>query len=180
MQVSSLITATAQIFSSMTSVPLIGWALAIAAVAAMWGTFAISKVKASQMAKQSYGEGGFEILDGGSHASGNDIHIGTTKDGKDRRAEGGETLAIIKKSSTRKYRSIIPDIVKSLNKGTFEQRYMQSFDTGNYNLNVSQSLDTKELEDDVKAIKEQGKKKYFVNGKGETVEIYKNRIRIYR
>lgn len=181
MQATSLITATAGIWKSLSSIPYVGWILALAATATMWGSFAAAKIKARQVTKaQSYGEGGFEILDGGSHASGNDIHIGTTKDGKDRRAEGGETLAIIKKSSTRKYRSIIPDIVKSLNKGTFEQRYMQSFDTGNYNLNVSQSLDTKELEDDVKAIKEQGKKKYFVNGKGETVEIYKNRIRIYR
>ena len=181
MQATSLITATAGIWKSLSSIPYVGWILALAATATMWGSFAAAKIKARQVTKaQSYGEGGFEILDGGSHASGNDIHIGTTKDGRDRRAEGGETLAIIKKSSTRKYRSIIPDIVKSLNKGTFEQRYMQSFDTGNYNLNVSQSLDTKELEDDVKAIKEQGKKKYFVNGKGETVEIYKNRIRIYR
>lgn len=181
MQATSLITATAGIWKSLSSIPYVGWILALAATATMWGSFAAAKIKARQVTKaQTYGEGGMEILDGGSHASGNDISIGRTKDGKDRRAEGGEALAIIKKTSTRKYRSILPDIINSLNKGNFENKYMHSFDTGTYSLNVNQSLDTKELEDDVRAIKEQGKKKYFVNGKGETVEIYKNRIRIYR
>ena len=85
----------------------------------MWGSFAIAKVKAHQVTKKSqqYGEGGLEILNGGSHASGNDIPIGMTKDGKQRKAEGGEALAIISKSKTRKYKTILPDIVKSLNKG---------------------------------------------------------------
>ena len=182
MQTSSLITATAQIFSSLSGIPIVGWALAIAAVAAMWGTFAVSKVKAAQLAKaQTYGEGGYEFLDGGSHSSGNDISIGRTKDGRERRAEGGETLAIIRKSQTQKYRNIIPDVINSLNKGVFEKRYMHSYDTAGLSINVTAaSSNVKELEKDVRAIKEQGERKYFVNGKGQLVEKYKNLTRVYK
>lgn len=181
-QLSSLITATAGIWAAFGKMGFLGVAFAIAMTALMFGSFAVSKVKARQATKaQSYGEGGYEVLQGGSHASGNDIPIGTTKDGRARKAEGGEMLAVIKKSSTRKYRSVLPGIINSLNKGNFEQKYLHSYDTGTFNINMGQSLDTKELEDDVKAIKEQGtRKKYFVNGKGETVEIYKNRVRIYK
>lgn len=180
MQTSSLITATAQIFSSLSGIPIVGWALAIAAVAAMWGTFAVSKVKAAQMAKQSYGEGGYEFLEGGSHASGNDIPIGETSDGKQRRAEGGEMLAVIRRTQTRKYKRILPDIIDSLNKGIFEQKYMRSYDSGNFAFSLQSNTDLKTLEADVRAIKEQGERKLVTDGAGNTIELYKNLKRVYR
>lgn len=177
-QASSLITATAEIFNSLSGIPVIGWALAIAAVAAMWGTFAYAKIKANQVTKaQTYGEGGYEFLEGGSHASGNDIPIGRTKDGKPRKAEGGETLAIIRKSRTSQYRKIIPDVINSLNKGTFEQRYMGAYDSGGVLINVAGN--TAGLEKDVRAIREQNERKtYVVNGR--VVETYKNLKTIYK
>ena len=64
-QASSLITASANLWSSFSSIPIVGPALAIAAIAAMWTSFAIAKVKAAQVTKaasQEYGEGGFEVL----------------------------------------------------------------------------------------------------------------------
>ena len=119
-------------------------------------------------------------MDGGSHASGNDIPIGTTRDGKERRAEGGEALAIIRRTSTRKYRKLLPGIVDALNKGVFEQKYMGAYDTGGMSINMSgNNADLRNLVNDVRDIKKQGERRYFTDSKGRTVETYKNLKRIY-
>ena len=97
-QASSLITASANLWSSFSSIPIAGPALASAAIAAMWVSFAAAKIKAKQVtASQSdeYGEGGLEFLEGGSHASGNDIDLGIKNKKKHKmKAEGGEALAL--------------------------------------------------------------------------------------
>lgn len=179
-QVSSLVTATAGIWKSFAGTGPWGIALAIAGTALMWGSFAAAKIKAAQITKKEYGEGGLEFLSGGSHASGNDIPLGYTKDGKDRRAEGGEALAIIRKSQARKYRHILPGIINALNKGTFEQKYMGAYETGGLSIGMlNSSVDLKTLENDVRAIKEQGERRYFTDGKGRVIETYKNLRRIY-
>jgi hypothetical protein len=46
------------------------------------------------------------------------------------RAEGGEALAIINRRNTKRYRKQLPGIIESLNKGTFEDKYLRAFDTG--------------------------------------------------
>ena len=81
-QASSLITATANIWSSLSGIKVIGPALAIAAITTMWGSFAMAKIKAAQVAGQTeqYGQGTVELLQGGSHASGHDIDLGTKPD----------------------------------------------------------------------------------------------------
>lgn len=165
-QTSSLITATAQLWSAVGGVPIIGPALALAAIATMWGSFAAAKIKAAQVASQSeqYGEGGLEFLEGGSHASGNDIDLGVeNKRHKRMRAEGGEALAIISKKRTRQYRDILPGIIESLNKGTFEQSYMQSF-AAPVELQLAgfgQHTDISRLEQDVSRIKEELGYRYY-------------------
>lgn len=175
-QTSSLITATAEIWKSFAGTGPWGIALAIAGTALMWGSFAAAKIKAAQVSKTTYGEGGFEYLEGGSHQSGNDINIGRTRDGKDRRAEGGETLAILNKRSTRKYRSIIPDIVNSINKGVFENKYMTAYDTSGLSVNVVNNVG-KSLETDVRAIRKQGEKVISESG-GKRLIRYKNLTRL--
>ena len=182
-QTSSLITASANIWSSMSGIPIVGPALAIAAIASMWASFAAAKIKAREVTKTEdaeYGEGGMEFLDGGSHQSGNDVDLGTMPDGRRRRAEGGEAFAIINKASTRKYRKALPGIVKSLNNGTFEKKYLNAFSTDGVSINVAgATFDSKELEKDVREIKEQGKRRYIIDGKGRMVETYKNLKRIH-
>ena len=127
-QVVSLITASANIFSSLSSIPLgAGIPIAIGLIATMFGAFAAAKVQASQLAAQTYGEGGTELLSGGSHQSGRDIPLGTMPDGRERRAEGGEYLAIINKRSSRRYGSVIPAVIDALNAGVFEQKYGNAF-----------------------------------------------------
>lgn len=165
-QTSSLITATALLWSAVGRVPIIGPALALAAIATMWGSFAAAKIKAAQVASKSeqYGEGGLEFLEGGSHASGNDIDLGVeNKRHKRMRAEGGEALAIISKKRTRQYRDILPGIIESLNKGTFEQSYIQSF-AAPAELQLagfSQPTDISRLEQDVSRIKEELSYRYY-------------------
>ena len=186
LQSTSLITAAAQIWKSLSGIPVIGIPLAIAGIATMFGSFAVAKVKAAQVSRaqaQTYGEGGYEVLQGGSHHSGNDVALGSMQDGRERRAEGGEMLAIIKKSQTRKYRQILPDVINSINKGIFEHKYMRSYDLGKngmLNLNIASNADVKQLESDVKAIREQGERKHMIDSKGNTVETYKNLVRIYK
>lgn len=187
-QASSLITASANLWSSFSSIPIVGPALALAAIATMWTSFAVAKVKAKQVtASQSeeYGEGGLEFLEGGSHASGDDIDLGTSnKKGKRMRAEGGEALAIINKHKTRKYRKILPDVIDSFNKGTFEDKYLKAFD-GSDELSVSlnangSNIDLSKLEDDVRSIRQQNETKYYTMPDGTVVMQRKNVKRIIK
>jgi len=83
-QASSLITASANIWSSMSSIPVVGSVLALAAIALMWGSFAYAKTKANQVT--SYGEGGSFDIGGGTHASGNDTSLGV-HGGKERKVQ---------------------------------------------------------------------------------------------
>ena len=180
-QASSLVTASANLWSSFSSIPIIGPALALAAIATMWTSFAVAKIKAKQVtASQSeeYGEGGLEFLEGGSHASGNDIDLGTNNDkGKRMRAEGGEALAIISKKRTRKYRKILPDVIDSFNKGTFEDKYLNAFansDSLSIALNDNSNIDLSKIEDDVRSIRKQNETKYYTMADGSTIVIRKN------
>lgn len=177
-QASNLITASSLIWSQL------GFPWAIPALAAMWTSFAVAKIKAKQVtASQSeeYGEGGLEFLEGGSHASGNDIDLRTKNSkGKNMRAEGGEALAIINKKRTKKYKGILPDVIDSLNKGTFEDKYMNAFaSTDGMSLVVSPNdgIDLSKLEDDVRNIRKQNETKYC--NLGSTTLIIKGNVKRY-
>lgn len=182
MQVSSLITATANLWKSYSSMGPFSVAAAIAATAAMWGSFAYAKIKARQItaaSEQEYGEGGLEILEGGSHASGNDIDLHTTNSkGKNMRAEGGEALAIINKRNTRKYRRVLPSIIESLNKGNFEDKYMKAFKTGDKLATqitiTKEATDLSRLEQDVHDLKKNSETKYFAGPNGTVIYTRKN------
>lgn len=178
-QTSSLITASAEIWKALAGIPVVGIGLAIAGVATMWGSFAAAKIKAREATQTEYGEGGMEFLMGGSHQSGNDIDLGTTPDGRQRRAEGGEAFAIFNKTSTRKYRRALPGIIKSINNGTFESKYLNAFGSDGIAIVGSTGFNSKQLESDVREIKEQGKKRYILNRNGQMVETYKNLTRVY-
>jgi hypothetical protein len=179
-QASSLITASANIWQSMSSVPIVGPALAIAAIAAMWTSFAVAKVKAKQVAaaSQEYGEGGLEFLEGGSHASGNDIDLHTkNKNGKSMRAEGGEALAVINKRRTRQYRKMLPDIIGSLNRGTFEDKYIKAFSSGEklaQTVHIHESLDLSSIEANILELKKQNELKIVSMPDGSITMIRKN------
>lgn len=174
-QVGNLITATAMIWGQL------GFPWAIPAIAVMWGSFAAAKIKAAQVTKaqgagsESYGDGTVELLEGGSHQSGNDVDLGTKRDGTRRRAEGGEFFAVINKRNSRKYRKLIPEVIRSLNRGTFENKYLGAYETGGLSINVAQeSPDLKDIKEDVKQIKTQNERRYIQMSDGSTLMIYKN------
>ena len=186
-QASSLVTASANLWSSFSSIPIVGPALALAAIATMWTSFAVAKVKAKQVtASQSeeYGEGGLEFLEGGSHASGNDIDLGVENKKKRRmKAEGGEALAIINKQRTRKYRKILPDVIDSFNKGTFEDKYLNAFGNSNrlnISLNSNNSTDLSRIEDDVRSIRKQNETRYYTMPDGTVIMQHRNVKRIIK
>ena len=181
-QASSLTTASANIWSSLSGIPVVGPALAVAALATMWASFAVAKIRAVQVTKQTeqYGDGTVELLQGGSHASGHDIDLGTKPDGTRRRAEGGEFFAVINKRNSRRFRGIIPDIINSLNDGTFADRYQRANERmDNYAVGLigSGKTDISGLERDVARIREQGDETRYVDAQGNTVIRYKNLTR---
>lgn len=124
-QAVNMTTASAKVMAS------IPFPYSLPVLALMWATFIGSKLKAKQLATEQYGEGTVELLQGGSHQSGNDIDLGTKKDGTRRRAEGGEFFAVINRRSSRKYRKEIPQLINALNNDTFADKYMRAYDATN-------------------------------------------------
>lgn len=174
-QATNLVTASALIWSQL------GFPWAIPAIAVMWGSFAAAKIKAAQVTQsgnEEYGEGTVELLQGGSHQSGNDVDLGRKKDGTRRRAEGGEFFAVINKRNSRKYRSVIPDVIHAFNAGTFEQKYVGAYQVGSdVQLADSPQVDLGSLKNDVSAIREQGEHRTYTDSKGTHV-VYKNLHRV--
>lgn len=173
-QIGNLVTASALIWSQL------GFPFAIPAIAIMWASFAAAKIKAAQMSKaaegsESYGDGTVELLAGGSHQSGDDVDLGTKPDGRRRRAEGGEFFAVFNKRNSRRYRRLIPDVVRALNNGTFEKKYMNAYNGANgISINVAgENPDLRELQNDVREIKEMNRRRYIPTPDG-TIELYKN------
>ena len=180
-QVGNMVTATSLIWSQL------GFPLAIPSIAIMWASFAASKIKAAQLARQSladmgtatekYGEGTVELLQGGSHQSGNDIDLGRKPDGTRRRAEGGEFFAVINKRSSRRFRSVIPDVINSLNDGTFAHKYLNAY-KGAEGLAIELGrggeggTGLEALSGDVRAIRRQGDRRTYTDGRGRTVIEY--------
>lgn len=190
-QASNLVTASAILWKEMCQgTGILGPILAVAAIAAMWGSFTAAKIKAAQVTRaqsQEYGEGGLEFLDGGSHASGNDIDLQTKNSkGKNMRAEGGEALAIINKRQTRRYKRELPSIIKSLNDGTFEEKFSKAFEQGDslQQLSINNTscniTDLSKIEKLINDIKTQNENKYIQMPDGSMLEISKNIKRIIR
>lgn len=175
-QATNLVTSSTLIWSQL------GFPWAIPAIAAMFASFAASKILAAKSVKETYGDGTVELLHGGSHQSGNDIDLGTKPDGTRRRAEGGEYFAVFNKRASRNRGALITDVVNSLNNGTFAQKYQRAYDMGGgIMLNVGgSSPDLRRLSDDVRKIKEQNERRTYLDSEGNVVEVYKNVKRVIK
>lgn len=182
-QASSLITATANLWAAFSGVGPWGVALALAAIAGMWISFGAAKLKAWQVAgsgkSEEYGEGTVELLEGGSHASGHDIDLGTKKDGTKRRAEGGEFFAVINKRNSARYKGVIPDVIKAFNDGSFADKYQRANSrmSGMALGVLGGGTDVSGLEKDVRKIREQGEQSQYIEPNGSMVFRYKNLTR---
>lgn len=179
-QVSSMVTAAANILKGFSSIPIVGQALGIAAIAAMFTSFAAAKIQARQLAAQQYGEGGTEYIGyGGSHASGNDVDFGHMPDGRPRRVERGETVAVINARQTGRYGyPMVSEIIDSINRGQFVEKYMGTFSgaDGEFSVNMQNTFDSPYLStisSDIKAIRKGGERSETVVG-GTRITRYKN------
>jgi len=177
----NLVTASSLIFAQIGN-PFI----AIPLIAVMWGAFAAAKLEASKVTKpksESYGDGTVELLQGGSHASGSDVDLGTKADGTRRRAEGGEYFAVINKRSSKKFRNAIPDVINSLNNGSFVDRYANTFSGAegmNFSVQQPNFINLAQIENDLRDIKEQRSRNSYIDAQGNMVEQYKNLKRTAR
>lgn len=174
-QIGNLVTASALIWSQL------GFPAAIPAISIMWGSFAASKLIAAMLTKkasggsESYGDGTVELLQGGSHQSGRDIDLGHKPDGTRRRAEGGEFFAVINKRSSRRYRSVIPDVINSLNDGSFAAKYMNAYNADGLTVNYDAGgRDIQDIKEDVRHIRANTATRVYPDGRGGIVREYKN------
>ncbi len=100
MQLSSLITSSANIFKVFSAIPYIGIPLAIAMIGTMIGAFIASKAKAAKLTKLRHGRTG--LIRGRSHAEG----------GEQFEVEGGEYHSITPKSKAKKHLPLLESIRK--------------------------------------------------------------------
>lgn len=178
----NLITASSNILKTLP------FPFSIAAIALMFGSFAAAKIKAAKLTKKTFGKGGLEFLAGGSHASGNDTYLGFQSEGKPAFGEAGEAVAIIPKKTTKKYKTILPSLVDSLRKGTFEKNFMSingSHGSDGADIYIQKPssggglTDVSRMENDLSAIRKNGERSFSTNSKGQTVVRYKNLTRTY-
>ena len=109
-QGANLLTASTSIYNTAKGNPLIY----IPLLATMWGSFFVQKAKSVTATR--YGKGGMFDVGGGSHDSGNDTSLGV-HGGVERVVEGGEKVFVVNKTSSKKYRNMLPNLVDSINKG---------------------------------------------------------------
>lgn len=113
-QAVSLLTASAKIWSQL------GFPFAIPAIGLMFGSFIASRIQANKLAKAKFGKGGLIKVGGGSHASDNDTPLGVNVGGRPAYVEKDEEIAIIAANRARQYRDRLPEIIRSINAGTFD------------------------------------------------------------
>lgn len=122
LQLGSLITASANIFKSLSSLGPVGIALAVASVASMFGAFAQTKLQAKSATQLAKGGHSFGVLEGSTHQSGG-INLGNGIE-----AEGGEAWSIYNRKATRKNPKLIQAFTDSINKDKFDE-FIQGFNT---------------------------------------------------
>jgi len=166
-QAANLVTATSKIWAQL------GFPAALPATALLWGTFAASKIRALKSTK--YKDGGFEMLTGGSHQSGRDISLGIGPGGVERRAEGGEAMAVFSKRAVRRYGMDLPGIVQNINRLSLDPTALRS----GGGATVVYNANNKGMAKDIAAIRKQGEKQVMFDKEGRRIETYKNLTRTY-
>lgn len=176
-QAMSLITASANIFKTMTeTLPAnIAIPIAITMIGTMAAAFVAAKAKAREAAAVQYGEGHAELIGGGTHASGHDSPLAYDNQGRERRVERGEVVGIFKSRAVREIgASRLIRNIDSINRGHYTELATKAIDRGS-NLNMlAQSVETShadlsKLESGVNKIARQGEKRTYVDSVGNII-----------
>lgn len=179
-QASSMITATAKIIESFSGMPIIGQILSIAAIALMWGTFAASKVKATQMINQSNqletgGHGDDKgIIKGRRHSQGGEKFLDNLE------VEQGEIWGVLNRQASIKYASLFPEMIDSMNNLQYPNML---FKAGNQIINIDTKKMTSKLDSIDSGIKIlnqniSNQSDAFYVGKTRVIKLSKNHTRI--
>lgn len=180
-QLSSLITATAKIWETSSSLgPILGPILAIAATALMFGSFVASKVKATQMINQSNqletgGHGDDKgIIKGRRHSQGGESFLDNIK------VEQGERWGVLNRQASIKYASLFPEMIDSMNNLQYPTML---FKTGNQIINIDTKKMTSKLDSIDSGIKIlnqniSNQSDAFYVGKTRVIKLSKNHTRI--
>lgn len=166
----NLAVAVSNLLKQFTSIPGVGIPLAVGAVATlmkMWGTY-----KAQIKSVATYGDGGYEALVGGSHASGHDIDMGfSNKSGRRVHTEGGEGWAVFSRRAVRRYgHRNIGNMVNAVNAGTLAVNALGDVERG-VNVHVSEMnpLSMAKVERLLESIDKNGSSKTYVLNDGTMV-----------
>lgn len=170
-QISSLVTAVANIWANATKAGLLAPAVAGVMTATMIGSFIAAKAMAANVA--NYGEGGYEVMQGGSHASGHDIDLGVNnRHGKRMHVEGGEGLAVISNKAKRRYgHSAIESVINSINNGTFDPSAGQLTRVSPVVAYQSSSVNLGKVENSLSNIERNSSRQSYVTANGDIIEI---------
>lgn len=170
-QISSLVTAIANIWANATKAGLLAPAVAGVMTATMIGSFIAAKAMAANVA--NYGEGGYEVMQGGSHASGHDIDLGVNnRHGKRMHVEGGEGLAVISNKAKRRYgHSAIESVINSINNGTFDPSAGQLTRVSPVVAYQSSSVNLGKVENSLSNIERNSSRQSYVTANGDIIEI---------
>ena len=174
-QAVQLVLASAKIWGQL------GFPFAIPALAVMWGSFAAAQVRASQLTKREFSEGGYEELTGGSHRSGNDTYLFTDNQGRPAYGERDEAHAVFNAKAVRKYGRDLPGIVDQINKGDFQLKYINNI-AGQIPIEMGARSDTdmSTTENYLAQIAAQGEKQIFYGPDGSMTVVVGNRRMIFK
>lgn len=176
-QTMSLITASANIFKTMTETlpAYIAIPAAITMIGTMAAAFIAAKAKAAEAATVQYGEGHAELIGGGTHVSGHDSPLAYDNQGRERRVERGEVVGIFKSRAVREIgASRLIRNIDNINRGRYTELATKAIDRGS-NLNMlAQSVETShadlsKLESGVNKIARQGEKRTYVDSVGNII-----------
>ena len=111
-QLSSLISASADIFKSLAKLGPIGVAVAVATIATMFGAFAAAKTRAAQVTKLAEGGTGSDtgMITGKRHSQGGERFLDHVE------VERGERWGVLNRRASAKYGKAFSEIVTSFNK----------------------------------------------------------------
>ncbi len=88
-------------------------------------------------------------------------------------------FAVVNKSGVRKYRSELPTIINSLNRGEFDRTYIrQAFAQQPAEVIVNASSDNRKIAADIAAIRRLSERQVYTDSKGRTVIRYKKHTKI--
>lgn len=166
----NLAVAVSNLLKQFTAIPGVGLPLAVGAVATlmkMWGTY-----KSQIKSVATYGDGGYEALVGGSHASGHDIDMGfNNRAGKRVHTEGGEAWAVFNRRAVSKYgHRQLRGLVQGVNAGTLATNALNDVGRGvNVHVNAVNETSMAKVERLLESIDRNGNEKTYVLGDGTMV-----------